>query len=370
MKEFLELPTHQANLYANSQIGKYVEIGEESLRKNALALLCVDEFRGTQLEMTTSFSRFKKNLYLMSAGNWKLPLVDLGILRAGNEVEDTYFALKDIIHQILVKGALPIIIGGSQDLLLSLYQPLTQADKPLNFTSVDYSLPLEQQTDEKLRERNVLNHLLADSSQLLFQFTNIGYQSFYTPYQVVDSVNQIDFDTLRLGEITQDMKESEPYFRSSDLISFNMNSVESFASTDRIIALPNGFNSREICAMSKFAGMSPQLKVMSFFNYFENTTNALFSTLMAQILWYFIEGKNLSLAWDKKTQTPYMRYTVLHEDKEIVFYKDKNINKWWISITHLDKDDETLIPCTQKDYEKAKNNELPDRYWKNLKRFL
>ncbi len=369
MEEFLELPNRNTEDYNSFQLGHYTELGWASVRKNALVLICVDEYRASRNELHTPFLGFKNALYNMAVGNWSLPLVDLGVLRRGNSLDDTYFALNELVKEIIKLGAFPIIVGGSQDLILWQYKALTLKEKPLNYTAIDYCIPYDVAEKNNLTDKNVINFLVKEETQLLFQYTALGVQSFYTPFKLMDALSQFDFEAVRLGELTQNLKESEPYFRSSDLISFNLDAMESFNANDRITSLPNGFNSREICALSKFAGMSPQLKSIGFYNYFENENNNLFQELMAQILWYLIEGKNIEYLIDKKKSANYIRYTVMMEGKELVFYKDKNIDKWWIAIVNAHQE-ETLIPCSAQDYEKAKQNELPDRYWKNLKRFL
>ncbi len=369
MEDILIKPSIDTDSYSNHQIGKYVKTGFENISPKSLVLITVDEFRNHKEIEGSSFQRFRSSLYEMMAGNWKLPIIDLGTLRSGNLLKDTFYALSEIGKKVVEAQAIPIVIGGSQVLSYALYNSLAYTNKPLNYTAVDYKLPLQVAPKEEVTEDNILNHLITDERHLLFQFANLGYQSFYTSYQIIDTLHSLDYEAYRLGEITQDLKESEPVFRSSDLVTFNMDALESLQHGDRLHPNPNGFNSREICALSKFAALSPQLKTIGFFNYFENTQNQIFSKLLAQIIWYFIEGKNISLGIEN-THKKYKKYRVMHEDKTITFYQDEIINKWWIALEDSTKGEETLVPCSQRDYESAKNNEIPDRYWKNLKRFL
>jgi arginase family enzyme len=47
-------------------------------------------------------------------------IADLGDIPEGNSVEDTYFAVKKLVSELIKKKILPIIIGGSQDLTYAL----------------------------------------------------------------------------------------------------------------------------------------------------------------------------------------------------------------------------------------------------------
>ncbi len=328
----------------------------------------MNEFRGAKEERHTDFQQVRTSLYAMAAGNWKISLVDLGTIQPGATREDTLFAVKEVVQAVIQKKAFPLVIGGSQTLLLPMYEALCAWDKPLNYTAIDAQIPLQAEEVTLLEDQNVFNHILTDPSELLFQFTNVGYQSFYTSYQIIDMLEAMDFESYRLGEVVQSIKETEPIFRSTDLASVNINAIQSQIGKDRTSALPNGFNTREICALMKMVGLSPQLKTLGIFHYFEDGNTALLSELLAQMLWYFIDSRNVSVLM-KQTEHQYKKYTVLIDEKELVFYEDEVVHKWWIALD-IENDSPRLVPCSEGDYEKAKNNEIPERYWKNIKRFL
>ena len=58
--------------------------------------------------------------------------------------------------------------------------------------------------------------------------------------------------------------------------------------------------------------------------------------LIAQMIWYFIEGVNCRVKDDEFTnENNYIKYNVLIEGEELIFYKSKKTGRWWIDIPFL-----------------------------------
>ena len=64
----------------------------------------------------------RKYLYNLFPGTFELKIVDLGNIKAGFQVTDTYFALSSVIEEMLENNIFPLILGGSQDLTYANYQ--------------------------------------------------------------------------------------------------------------------------------------------------------------------------------------------------------------------------------------------------------
>ena len=113
---------------------------------------------------------------------------------------------------------------------------------------------------------------------------------------------------------------------------------------------------------------------MTSFGIFELFPSILFDKLLAQILWYFIEGFNCRFdEYPVLTSQGFSRYTVTLSDRELVFYQSKKSKRWWIEITNEDylnnkMERTTLLSCTHEDYQDACSDRLPDRWWKEIKR--
>ena len=48
----------------------------------------------------------------MFPGNWHAKIADLGNIPEGNQVEDTYFIVRELVSILIKKNITPIIIGG------------------------------------------------------------------------------------------------------------------------------------------------------------------------------------------------------------------------------------------------------------------
>ena len=60
-------------------------------------------------------TQIRRKFYNLKKGIGRYRVVDLGDLRNGPELEDTYLRLKEVCEHLIDKNILPIIIGGTQD---------------------------------------------------------------------------------------------------------------------------------------------------------------------------------------------------------------------------------------------------------------
>ena len=130
---------------------------------------------------------------------------------------------------------------------------------------------------------------------------------------------------------------------------------------------PNGFNGKEICALSRYAGISDKVSLFGIFNHWNSKQE---SALIAQIIWYFIEGVNYrSNEYPFGSKKNYSKYIVPFENEDLIFLKSNVSNRWWIQMSELKTantkiNKNTLLPCSYEDYLTACNNEFPERWWK------
>jgi hypothetical protein len=94
------------------------------------------------------------------------------------------------------------------------------------------------------------------------------------------------------------------------------------------------------------------------------------SVLIAQIIWYFVEGINFrSNEYPFGSKECYLKYIVPMDEEELIFYKSDKTDRWWIEIPYLLGENNklkknTLLPCSYDEYLSACNQELPERWWK------
>jgi hypothetical protein len=108
--------------------------------------------------------------------------------------------------------------------------------------------------------------------------------------------------------------------------------------------------------------------------FFDLPSNMLFHKLLAQIIWYFIEGVSCRFEeYPVNLTKNFKRYTVQMSDREMVFHQSDKSGRWWLEIqneNYLDNKSKsnTLLSCMHKDYLDACKDVLPDRWWKATKR--
>lgn len=320
----------------------------------------------------------RSKLYNFFYHEKSVKIADAGNIRAGFNINDTYFALSETVAYFLKIKIIPLIIGGTQDLTYALYNAYEKLGKVFNLVSVDQSFDIFT-SDNSLNSRSYLSEILSNQPNFLFNFANIGYQSYMIDPTSVKVMENLYFDIHRLGVIRSKIEETEPILRNADLVSVDINSVRYSDAPGNPFTGPNGFYGEEICQITRYAGLSDRLSCIGFFEY----NPALDSRdqtagLIAQMAWYFIEGLGFRQNEIKFTDTVnFIRYIVPIENhrENIVFIKSKLTDRWWIeapvSETKKDKYNRFYhIPCSYSDYEQACNNEIPDRWWKAYQKLL
>lgn len=332
-----------------------------------IAVIGVLENRGSNKTIAdVDLSFVRKELYGLFPGNWNASVADLGNIIAGNSTVDTYFALKKVVAGLIKKKIIPIVIGGSQDLTYGLYRAYDDLEQMVNLVSIDSKFDFGKESDE-ISGSSYLTKIIIDEPNNLFNFSNIGYQTYYNSQEEIDLIEKLFFDAYRLGEVSNNISISEPVFRDADLISIDLNSIKSSDSGSFITFAPNGFDGKEICALSRYAGISDKVSSLGIFNFNNSKQEAV---IIAQIIWYFIEGFHYrSNEYPFGSRDNYLKYIVPLEEENLVFYKSDKTDRWWIEIPFISNVNNklkrnTLLSCSYDEYMAACNQELPERWWK------
>ena len=358
---------NQSSQHLSSKVVFHTKEEFPDLSKVKIAIVGVLDNRGNlNSNNTVDLSNIRKELYSLFPGNWNQTIADLGDICSGNTLDDTYFAVQKIVASLIKKNIIPIVIGGSQDITFAIYRAYDTLDQMVNLVSIDSKFDLGKEEGLNPSE-SYLSKIIVEEPNNLFNFSNIGYQTYYNSQEEIDLLEKLYFDAYRLGEVCNTITISEPVFRDADIISIDLNSVKSSDSGNLITFVPNGFNGKEICSLARYSGISDKVSVLGLFNH-NNTKQE--SVLIAQIIWYFIEGVNFrSNEYPFGSKNNYLKYIVPLEEDDIVFYKSDKTERWWIEIPFFSNVNNklkknTLLPCTHQDYIAATNQEFPERWWK------
>lgn len=345
--------------------------------KRGLVLLGVEEDRGaiSNAGCAEAPNEIRRCLYQLALPTEDTNIVDIGNIIIGQIPEDTYYAVAEVVSAVLNKGNTLILLGGSQDLTFAAYKGYENLKRIMNIATIDPRFDLEN-TDET-SSRSWLRNIIMQSPNYLFFLTNVGYQSYFVGQPYVKLMDELKFDAYRLGEVRHDMQRTESLLRNADLISLDVSAIRQSDAPGNGFPSPHGFYGEEYCQMMRFSGMSDKASCLGIFEYNPSfDRNAQTANMLAQGIWYFIEG-----FYNRKHDNPMLNprsskhYLVqAKEGMDIHFYKSKLSDRWWIKVP-CDKDDlreiysdQLMLPCTYADYQLAMEGELPAIWWRYFKR--
>lgn len=361
-----------------SQLGNHVEQELNIENLPHIAILNVEEERGSinNEGCSKGADEIRKYLYQLRKGDYAIRICDLGTISAGNSQSDTYFALKEVVKELIKLKVIPIIIGGSQDLTLASYMAYGQLEQTVNLVDINSRFSLGN-TDLPVNSENYFSKVLLQQPNVLFNYSHLGYQSYFTDQQELRLLDELFFDLYRLGTIKDDIRKSEPVLRNADFVSFNIGAIaQPFAPANRL-GSPNGLNGEEACQLARYAGMSDKLSSFGVYEY--NPTedpNGMTAHLLAQMIWYFMDGYyNRKQDFPACNKSEYTRYTVAIDDgnQELIFYKSPKSDRWWMEVPYSSSyrkryERHLLLPCDYEDYSIAMENEIPERWFQTHKK--
>ncbi len=312
-------------------------------------------------------------------------LCDWGYIDQGETYFDTLFALKEVGNYFLKQQVLPIVFGSGQDLSLALYKSFDNLEQLIDVTVIDSCFNLDKmesevletmnhQVNELLNHRNYLLNILSQRPSTLFNLSIIGIQAYLNPKEQFELVEQLYFDCLTVGEARANIEDCEPYLRSSDLLIVDVSAIRHSDLPGQKFSSPNGFFGHEICALSRFAGLSDKMSMLGIFNYDPDLDDANYTSAnsIAQTIWYFLDGfVNRLKDFPKRRSESFTRYTTVIKNGayELIFIKSNRSGRWWMEVTippntNISSERTILVPCTYEDYQTACKEELPDKWWK------
>lgn len=311
-------------------------------------------------------------LYRLMMGNWNSTIIDIGDVEEGDTVEDTYFVVKEIVAGLLEEKIIPIIIGATQDITFPTYRAFDKIYDMVNLVSIDSRFDFGED-DELISSHSYMTKIITDKPNNLYNFSNLGYQSYFNAQEEIDLMERLFFDAYRLGDITSDISLAEPVLRNAHLVSLDARAIRASEMGLSAHFSPNGFTGREICSIARYAGLSDKVAV---FGIYEMENSSLSFQLTAQILWYFIEGLSYRVQEKPNSKSDdFTKFTVPTDAEQLVFYKSHLTERWWVEVPsilpeHTKTNSMALLPCTEQDYFDACNQIIPERWFKAYKKGL
>lgn len=361
--------------WANNKLslGSLLQKNAEKLKleKAELVIIGVEEDRNSLVPGAGKApDEIRKYLYNLNRIGPRIKILDLGNLKIGQSVNDSYFALRDICDHFLENKQTVIVLGGSQDLTFG----ITKAFDGRLFNMVTLDPKFDYWKGKKtINSENYLN-LIFEKQKNLYSYTALGYQNYFVDATELDQFNNFYWDVKRLGQIRYDLTCTELIFRNANIFSFDLNAIRYQDAPGQSFSSPNGLYSEEACQLARYAGISDELNIAGFFNLIpEKDLSGGSSMLMSHVVWHFIDGFASRKVEDPKEDSDdfNQKFVDMSDmNMTLVFFQSRISGRWWMEISDIDKsrNGKYLIPCDEDDYNKASHGEIPDRWWKNIRK--
>ncbi|MFD2512723.1 formimidoylglutamase [Pontibacter locisalis] len=355
--------------YINRFVSKFPD-----WRSADIAIIGINETRGRYTEEVTETTTpstapariVRKKLYTLHKGSGRCQIVDLGNLRPGITLDDTYLRLKEIVEVLISHNTIPIIIGGTHDLEYGQYLGYEHLDRVVNMVTVDSSVDMTEDTSAAPNKKQ-LRQILMHDPNYLFSLGQIGYQSYLVEPEVMGTLEKLHFEAYRVGEVHRNVQEMEPVVRLADLLTFDISAIRHQDAPGYEPANPFGLTGEEACQICWYAGLSDNLTSLGIYEYdTELDKRRLTAMTIATMIWYFMEGfyhRKNELNFDSKQFTKYA--VAFNEDNpdRMIFYKSKSSEKWWLEVEPLSSEKASrIVPCSYEDYLQAIKGEVPNRW--------
>jgi arginase family enzyme len=373
------------NGYYASQLGVKIDSFEqdfpdlESGNYN-IAIFGVIEDRGAVNNQGCALAPdyIREKLYILNEGSFESKIVDLGNIKAGEKISDTYIAVKMMVAELIKLQICPIILGGSQDLTYAQYMAYEELEQKVDLVVIDSHFDLDESAEDTVATNSIsyLNKIFLHQPNYLFNFSNLGYQTYFVNQDSLRVMDKLFFDAQRLGDLSGDIHIAEPAIRNADMISFDISSIRASDAMANGNAGPNGFYGEEACQMARYAGYSDKLSSIGFYEfnpaYDQNGQTAM---LLAQMVWCFLEGyysRKNDIPSASKTDYLIYKASLKEDAHELIFIKSKKTDRWWMQVPYPTMGSKNerfhLVPCLYKDYQLAVIGEMPDLWWRTYQK--
>lgn len=370
LKDFLDpINIHEISgdtVYKEGQIGRKILLHEETLpdidEADVVLVGCNEQRGGALLHASNAAAAIRSEFYNLYHWHADVRLADVGNIKTGKSVNDTYAALKMVVHELINEKKLVVVLGGSHDLTLSQYQAFADDKKSIDAVGVDAIIDIN--IDSPFKADNFLMELLTNEPNYMRHYNHIAFQSFFVHPRMLETMDKLRFDCFRVGNVKEHIDEMEPVIRNCSLMSFDISAL-AYAFAPANTFTPNGLNGEEACTLMQYAGMSNNMQTVGIYGYRpEKDVESLTAKQISQMLWYLMDGRsrgNREAIMDERDS--FNEFHTAFAEVDTVFLQSKKTGRWWMQLP-----DKQFIACSYKDYLLASSNEIPERWMRAQER--
>jgi len=368
--------------YPKDKLGYFTSFHDEGgfpeLEGADIAIIGVNDSRGCKLGKNYNGAPdiIRHEIYSLYHHQKEVNIIDLGNINQGARLEDTYHAVAEVVQELNKKNVFTIILGGSQDLTYANYKAYEKLEQTINVAVIDDTIDFGNDAEE-ISNENFLSKIILHQPNYLFNFSSIGFQTYLVSPETKQLMDDLFFDSYRLGEIQGNVAHSEPPLRNADMLSVDVSSIRNSEFQGKNVAGPNGFYGEQICQMMRYAGMSDKLSSIGFYEYLpDNDLDRSSAKLLGQMIWCVVDGYcNRKNDYPIGLKDTYIKYRIHVEntEHELVFYKSDKSDRWWMDVPYppnqiMKFERHHLVPCNYEDYKFASEGNMPDLWWKTYQK--
>ncbi|MBN8576882.1 MAG: formimidoylglutamase [Cytophagales bacterium] len=371
---------YQKNYAPNSLFKSMRVYGDKmpDYKDSHIALIGVREGRGSTSNPGAAYGpdEIRKKLYHLKKGTGAYRIVDLGNLKPGIDLDETYVRLSEVCRILLEHNVLPLILGGTHDLDYGQFRGYEEMEKLVSLLNIDAFLDLDDHREADKANQHIHKILLHEPNYLL-SYTHLAHQLYLIDPASVAILEKLYFEAFRVGQMRTNLAEMEPAIRNADLMSFDITAIRSSDAPGNANAQPFGLTGEEACQLCWYAGMNEKLSSVGIYEYNPELDDAHKKTasVIATMIWYFVEGFYHRKNEHNFRSNDFLKYVVAMpaQPETITFYKSKLTEKWWLEVAYHQPGARyarnSIVPCSYTDYQTATKGDVPERYISTLARF-
>jgi arginase family enzyme len=349
-------------LYQDGQIGKsiavYEDVFPEIFDADIILVGCAEQRGGgkSNQQALTAADAVRQQFYQLYYWHTDLKLADIGNIKTGASLQDSYAAIKTVLAELLHEKKTIVLLGGSHDLTLPQYEAYSSNKQVIEISCVDALIDLN--ITSSLRSDNFLMEILTSEPNFVRHYNHIGFQSFYVHPNMLETMDKLRFDCYRVGNVKESIDEMEPVIRNCQLLSFDISAIAHAYAPANTVS-PNGFNGEESCLLMRYAGLSPNTSSIGIYGYDPaKDTAGLTAKQISHMLWYLLDGRSRGRREAKlEEKESFNEYHMAFAEVQTIFLQSKKTGRWWMQLP-----DKKFIACSYKDYLLASSNEIPERW--------
>ena len=213
MYDFLE-PINIASLsndkgYSNEQYGNHISAYEDEIPDLAAAdivIAGVNEYRGEGINIKGQAAEaIRSELYQLHFWHSDIKIADIGNIKTGATIADSYSAIKTILIELLNMNKTVVLLGGSHDIMLAQYYAFKQLGRQAEATVIDSKIDLTGSSS--LPSENFLMEMLTTEPNFIKHYNHIGFQSYLVHPHMLETMHKLRFDCYRVAVAKENIEE-------------------------------------------------------------------------------------------------------------------------------------------------------------------